>query len=129
MPEKRSAATVKSAVQSINVGSKNSPVGTAKSKKPSGNASAFAIRKPMIVTTAACNMNASANCSTTCALAAEATSHNPPAAKTNRTPHHQGRAVIAASSLRLRHASHRQIGTTTKPCANVADRVQIATID
>jgi hypothetical protein len=37
MPESRNAATVKSAVHSMNSGIKNSPIGTAKNRKNSGN--------------------------------------------------------------------------------------------
>jgi hypothetical protein len=83
----------------------------------------------MIVTIAASIMKARANWRTAPTLPMVAANQSAPAASTNAMPGHHGVAVRAATTSRSRQASHRQIGTTTKPWTNVSDRAQMATID
>src|SRR5947207_7885495 len=128
-PDKRSAATVKSAVQSMSVGTRNSPAGTANSRNASANPNTREAAKPMTVTIDDCSMNTSANCDTTPAPDADATNQSAPLANTTARPGHHGLIGAVANSSWRRHASQSASGRTTKPCANVSDRIQIATMD
>ena len=75
----RRAVTVKSAVQSMSVGTMNSPNGTAKNKKPNGNASLRATRQPATAGTTAMIINTIAKWVTTPACAMTPSSQRNPA--------------------------------------------------
>ncbi len=128
-PDQRNAPTVKSAVQSMSVGTRISPTGTANSRNARGNASARPTLSPTIVTIEAWTMKASANCLSPSTSPTDVTNHSAPARNTSARPGHQGVAGICASASRRRHVSQRHIGTTTKPCAKVSERHQMATME
>ena len=96
----RSAAMVKSAVMSIMIGSRNSPAGTAKTRKPSGNTMALTNCVPSIAQAENISMNSSPNCATPKTLANSASIQATPASATKSSTHGAGFAGRAASTAR-----------------------------
>ena len=128
MPLRRSAMTVKFAVHSINWGIRNSPMGTAKNRKPSGKMIRRATDMPSTAGTA--KTSNATNASWVTALTATKSPNNQenaaPAIITDAPS--IGFGVSPAMTWRCRHTSHNTIGGTRKPWVKVSDRAQIVTM-
>src|SRR6185312_1245796 len=125
MPEKRSAATVNLAVQSIRYGRNTSPNGTAKNRNASGNVSLRATFVPSTAITARSSSAVIENCATTFTSARRAASHMTPAIAMPASAQGAGRGATDTSVPRILHTSQSTMGTTTKPWANVSLFAQV----
>src|SRR5439155_9398086 len=128
IPLRRNARTVKSAVHSINWGSRNSPVGTANNMNASGNMITRVAGTPSTASVAAASNATNANWVTTLTVATSPANHATPIAASGKTAQKVGSGGTAASSARRRQMSHNAIGKTRMPCAKVSERSQTPTI-
>ena len=128
MPLRRSAITVKSAVQPISVGSKNSPTGAEKNRNSSGNSTTQATRKPSTAGTASTTIATKANWVTELTATSSPSSQTSAAAANAGSTQAAGCGTCCASAWRCRQISHSEIGGTRKAWAKVSERVQISTI-
>ena len=114
MPLARSASTVKSAVRAISHGSRNSPNGTAKKRKASGNKITRAARQPASAGTESAISATSANWVTGLTLAKSPMNQTAATIETmiNTSGAGDKAGSIAASALRCRQTSHAEIKGT-----------------
>src|SRR5665811_664308 len=128
MPLRRNAHMVKLAVHSINWGMTNSPIGTAKNKKPKGKMISRVIGKPNTAGTASTSNVTSASW-VTALMAAKSPNNQTNAAQatTNRTLN-KGCGVWAARRLRCLQTSQSEMGGTRKAWVKVSDRAQMVTM-
>ncbi len=112
MPVNCRASTVKSAVNSISGGMRNSPTGTAKNRNINGKNTARTKSPPSSVHTVPISSAMKAYCATTLTLPASASNQAAPAPPSSNSPRASWRGVNCASSRRWRQISHRLMGNT-----------------
>jgi hypothetical protein len=128
IPVNCNASTVKSAVQSIIVGTTNSPKGTPKNRNSSGNRIVSATSKPNTAGTASTSIATMANCDAALTTTTSDTSHSKASSSSANSAHGCARGVNSARRARWRQMSHRLIGSTSRQWAKVSERHQMPTM-